>query len=264
MLSTIPTLLQNIKPAVEKLYFKGDADASIFAKCVAVVGSRRMTTYGERVIEKIVPPLVDAGITIVSGYMYGVDQKAHKMALECGGKSIAVLGWGIDWGKEEPTKNLLFMSEYPGEIKSQLWMFPRRNRIVAGLSLAVIVVEAAAKSGSLITADFAIKYKRKLFAVPGPITSKISEGSNNLIKQGLAKMCTSGEEVLKELQIEYKNISSKISDIKIVALLQSEALTVDELAIKIGKNTIEIGEELTILQLKGDIFEDGGKFYPKT
>ena len=246
----------DIKPPISKLYFKGEYENSIFDNCVAIVGSRRMTSYGERVIEKIIPPLVDAGVTIVSGYMYGVDRKAHKVALECGGKSIAVLGWGIDL--EKPVENLLFISEYPGEIKSQLWMFPRRNRIVAGISRAVIIVEAAEKSGSLITADFAIKYHKQLFAVPGPITSLISVGSNNLIKQGLAKMCTCAEDILGRPASRQEGTNSKI-----VTLLQSETLTVDELAIKMGKSAIEISEELTILQLKGDIFEQNGKFYPK-
>jgi DNA processing protein len=241
----------------KKLYFKGDYDDNIFDNCVAIVGSRRMTSYGERVIEKIVPPLVNAGITIVSGYMYGVDKKAHKTALECGGKSIAVLGWGIDL--EKPVKNLLFISEYPGETKSQLWMFPQRNRIVAALSSTVVVIEAAEKSGSLITANFAIKYKKKLFAVPGPITSIVSTGSNNLIKSGLAAMCTSAEDILGRVaKTTYQTTS------QLILLLQTEALTADELAIKMGKNAIEIGEELTLLQLKGDIFEEGGKFYPKS
>ncbi len=259
----IPLLLQKIKPRVEKLYFKGDYDNSIFDKCVAIVGSRRMTSYGERVIEKIVPPLIDAGITIVSGYMYGVDQKAHRIALECGGKSIAVLGWGIDWGKEKPVRNLLFMSEYPGATKSQLWMFPQRNRIVAGLSQAVVIVEAAEKSGSLITADFAVRYKRQLFAVPGPITSKTSEGSNNLIKNGLAKMVTGADDIFKTMGWKHEKELIRESSSKIISLLQSEALTADEIAIKMSKSVVEVGKELSMLQLTGEIFEQNGKFYPK-
>lgn len=252
----IPPLLQKIKPAVVELFYKGEYDASIFTNCIAIVGSRKMTSYGERVVEKIVPPLVSAGITIVSGYMYGVDQKAHTTALECGGKSIAVLGWGIDI--EKPVKEVLFISEYPGKTKSQLWMFPRRNRIVAGLSQAVVVIEAAEKSGSLITADFAIRYKRQLFAVPGPITSVTSTGSNNLLKTGLAKMATCAEDILG---VSKKPSISSTS--QLISLLQSEALTVDELAIKMGKSVVEVGKELSILQLSGEVFEQNGKLYPK-
>ena len=143
-----PGSLRGIKPKVERLYCKGNLRDELFQKCVAVVGSRRMTQYGQRIIERIIPSLVSAGITVVSGFMYGVDQEAHKRCLLCGGKTVAVLGWGIDWQVEDADKKLykeiedkgLIMSEYKEDTKPQLWMFPRRNRIIAGLSQAVLIV----------------------------------------------------------------------------------------------------------------------------
>lgn len=136
-------------------------------------------------------------------------------------------------------------------------MFPRRNRIVAGLSQKVLIVEAAAKSGSLITADFALRYKRQLLAVPGPITSKASEGTNRLIRDGLAKMVLSAEDVWPTA----KTKPEVFSDNLLLNLLQEEALSVDELAKKLDRSVEELGVELSILQLKGQIFEDNGKFF---
>lgn len=149
--------LRVIKPKVERVLYKGNVDLLLDeAPKLAVVGSRRMSDYGQRVIEKWMPSFVQKGISIVSGFMYGVDQAAHKACIENGGKTIAVLGWGIDRkvvGEDEKLYqkilevDSLIVSEYEGEQEAELWMFPQRNRIVAGIVDAVLVIEGAEKSG---------------------------------------------------------------------------------------------------------------------
>jgi DNA processing protein len=247
-----PTGLADLgKQEPPRLYYDGKWDRKLFDKCVAVVGSRRMTQYGLQVVEKLVPKLVDDGWTIVSGMMYGVDQAAHKICQECGGKTIAVLGWGIknsEETREFVKKGGLAISEWEDQLGA-LWTFPRRDRIMAALASEIYIVEAALKSGSLITAEWGIKLKRKIVAVPGPITSRVSEGTNKLIADGLAKMWIS----------ESKNRSSNDTEISIA--LQCESLTVDELARKIGKSVQEVAGELSMLQISGEVKERGGKYY---
>lgn len=273
-----------VKPKIKPLFYLGEWREDLFEKCVAVVGSRRMTSYGERVIEKIVPVLVDAGVTIVSGFMYGVDQKAHEICVECGGKTIAVLGWGIKY-KESGYRNKatgigyqkiidsggLILSEWGEEEAPQLWMFPYRNRIVAGLSEAVLVIEAAEKSGSLITARMAVEQGKILLAVPGPITSKVSEGTAGLIKTGVARMVSSGEEILEVCGWATTNKSNRTNKThrvmatsgSVLEVLGDEALMVDEIARKLKKPIEEIIRELCKLELEGKIKESEGRYYLK-
>jgi len=204
-----PKLLKEIKDAPKRLYHKGDYSPEIFNNCLAVVGSRRMTSYGKRAIEKIVSKIAASGITIVSGFMFGVDATAHKAALDVGGRTIAVMPCGIDIIHPEYQEKLyndilknngLIISEFENDLPPALWTYPKRNRIVAGLSQATLVIEAAINSGSLITAKYAKEYNRKLFVVPGPITSANSEGINQLMKEG-ASIASKAEDVLEY----YKN-----------------------------------------------------------
>ena len=262
-----PKLLMQIKPPVKELYSHGEIDETIFDRCLAVVGSRKMTTYGETLLEKFIPLLVDAGITIVSGFMYGVDRKAFDLTLECGGKTIAVLGWGLGCEKLPERPGALFLSEYKEAAKPQLWMFPRRNRIVAGLSTGVWVVEAGGGSGSLITADFAVRYKRQLFATPGPITSRMSMGTNQLIQSGLAKMVLSPSDILSALGWKSKlqdtgvtPVSHNSSSEPILRLLQVEPLIADEIANRLNLSPEELSKQLAMYQLKGLIEEIDGKY----
>lgn len=249
-LSTIP----------KHLYYYGKWDSQIFKNCVAIVGSRKMTGYGARVVEKIIPKLVSQNITIVSGFMYGVDQYAHQICVDCGGKTIAVLGWGINTKLEGADIKLakkiidnggLLISEWE-EQKAAHWTFPSRNRIVASLCNEVYVVEAALNSGSLITARLALKLKRTLWAVPGPITSKTSEGTNQLIAQGKAKMWL-GESQLNLLK-------NPIND-PILQILDNEALSADELALTLNLPVSKIGADLSLLLLSGQVLEKEGKYY---
>lgn len=261
---------------VGKLFYLGEWDEHIFDRCVAIVGSRRMTSYGERMIERIVPELVEAGVTIISGFMYGVDQKAHQVCIECGGRTVAVLGWGIEY-KHDKYLNVgpqggigyqkiidgggLVISEWEKEVSAR-WMFAYRNRIIASLSQAVLVVEAAEKSGSLITAKWAEKLGRKLLAVPGPATSSVTEGTNELIKSGRAEMVRSGGDVLAALNFNFKeSIHALDENDKLIKLLNAEPLTVDELAKKLKKPVEKINAELGLLELNGEVLVREGKYY---
>ena len=269
-----PALLKEIKESPKKLYYKGNWDSSLFEKCLAVVGSRRMTSYGRQITNKLVSEIAQAGITIVSGFMYGVDATAHKSALEAGGRTIAVMPCGIDvvhpQYQEDLYKNILennglIVSEYESTFPPALWTYPRRNRIMAGLSHATMVVEAGEKSGSLITAGFAKKYNRKLFAVPGPLTSSVSKGTLQLIKEG-AGIVTSAQDVLAAYGITGPKSLGKCSqplnklEQVIVEKLQQEPMEIDALSRLLEISASKIGTTVSLMQLKGLIFEEEGKY----
>lgn len=256
----IPQLrkLGDLSTPPKNLYFAGIWNPKIFENCVAVIGSRRMTDYGQRSVEKIVPQLVNMGKTIVSGFMYGVDQYAHQVCCERAGKTIAVLGWGINkkltgedlkLAKKIISTNGILLSEWE-EQQPTHWTFPSRNRIVAALCEEIIVVEAAEKSGSLITAKIANKLQRIVWAVPGPITSRTSLGTNNLIAKGQAKMWLTASPT-----------PALTSNDPILQILDAEALTADELARKLSMPISETGAQLSILLLSGQVLEKGGKYH---
>ncbi len=242
-----------------KLYYQGVWDNNLFTKCMAVVGSRRMTSYGRRVIEKIVPQLVFDGWTIVSGLMYGIDQTAHEVCLECGGKTIGVLGWGINYRAGDREQELedrvvksggLLLSLWTDQAGTN-WTFPARNKIVAEISHELIVVEAATKSGALLTAGMVRSLGKKVWAVPGPITSSVSAGTNQLLAEGLA---------LPWLGSSFQ-ISVAIPKNGILALIQNEGLDAGEIARKLSKPMSEINSELSLLLLAGSVEEKEGKYY---
>ena len=293
-----PKLLKKIgKDAPKQLYYKGNWDKDIFENCLAVVGSRRMTTYGKQVVEKIVTQLSGAGITIVSGFMYGVDAAAHKAALLAGGRTIAVMPCGIDLIHPEYQQDLyaeilnnkgLVVSEYEGNMGPALWTYPQRNRIVVGLSKAALIIEAAEKSGSLITANWAKKFERKVFVVPGPITSENSKGIMQLIKEG-ATPVSSAEDILEfycsspvfssRFTPEGPYASRKIQDSRaphdfkisfseltpieqqIIDRLRREPLEVDTLARILGISASELGTTLSLMQLRGLIKQESNRYY---
>ena len=255
----IPRLLGDLPNPPKKLFHLGNFSEKIFENCVGIVGSRKMTDYGKRVIERIIPQLVFEKKTIVSGFMYGVDQYAHQICVDNGGRTIAVLGWGIDiplydydkkLAKQIIDKDGLILSEWKDQ-KGTLWTFPMRNRIVAGLCQELIVVEASENSGSLITARIANKLKRKVWAVPGPITSKTSAGTNTLIAS-------------KQAEMWLPNVNKSInqpSNSPIISILENESLTADELARKLGRSVAEVGVDLSMLLLNGAVIERGSKYY---
>lgn len=258
---SVPELSQllDLPNPPKQLFYVGEFQPELFVNCVAIVGSRRITEYGRRAIEMIVPKLVFEKKTIVSGFMYGVDQYAHEVAVKNGGRTVAVFGWGINQKLEDGDLKLaesivsscgLLMSEWEDQ-KPTLWTFPVRNRIVAALCTDVIVIEAAEKSGSLITANIAYKLKRNLWAVPGPITSRTSAGTNALIAEGKAKMWLD------------QPAQRALSDDPVLRALGDDALTTDELARSLGAPVSEIGAQLSMLTLTGDVVERGGKYHAR-
>jgi DNA processing protein len=269
-----PPRLKRIKDSPEKLYYRGDWDYKIFAKAIAVVGSRSMTKYGEVAVAKLVPGLVRAGYTIVSGFMYGVDTAAHKMCLQEKGKTVAVLGGGLNQLTPSANDYLysqvlneggIVMSEYEPEEVAKLWTFPQRNRIVAGLSQAVLVIEGGEKSGSLITAKLGFDQKKPVLAVPGPVTSTQSMGTNWLIRNG-AVLVSSAADVLEELgeeiEVRPKQLPLDLTDTErqILEELEKEALSVDELSRKLTTDVVIVGQYLSELALRGLVEEVGDKY----
>ena len=262
-----PSLLAASKNPPIALYIKGDLDlsSSFMERTFAIVGTRKLTSYGRQVTEHLTGQLVNAGFVIVSGLAMGVDAVAHKTTVASGGKTIAVLGCGVDCcnpAVNRPLYNSILesggvvVSEYPLSAEPTKGSFPSRNRIIAGLSLGVMVTEGAEDSGSLITARNARELGRKVFAVPGPITSHLSRGSNALIRQG-AKMVSDIDDILGELSLNKKmRVTKKISgdtpvEQKIIDLLSGEPLHFDELVRKSRMESSQLGSLLSLLEMKG-------------
>lgn len=246
--------LGDVKPTVKELWYLGNWQGEMPPRMAAVIGSRQMTQYGRRAVEILVPQLVADGWTIVSGFMYGVDRTAHEICLTVGGKTIAVLGWGIDeqiddLGRAILAAEGLIFSEWKKQ-KGALWTFPLRNRIVAALCQRVYVVEAGVKSGSLGTVEIAKKMGKEIWAVPGPITSAVSLGTNSLIATGQAKLWM--PQMIKNRYIKSTDLYS---------LLQNEPLTIDELCRLVEKPIDVLSYELMQLQLLGQIEERDGKYW---
>lgn len=243
-----PSLLKQTAQPPWVLYYKGAID--IWNKlCIGVVGTRTPTTYGRRAAEQLSESLSSAQVCIVSGLARGIDSAAHVGALKGKGSTIAVLGCSIDQVYPPENKGLyqriaeqgLILSEYPLHMKSHPGLFPQRNRIIAGLSAGVLVIEAALKSGSLITADQALEEARDVFALPGPITSPKSQGALALIKQG-AKLVTCAEDIMEEYphwisldELTHINASPSAQpaltkdEQTIIDLLCKQSMTIDEL-----------------------------------
>jgi len=276
----------------KKLYYKGNWSDEIFQNCLAVVGSRHLTYYGKKATEQIVTQVAATGVTIVSGFMYGGDEAAHSAAVKCGGKTIAVMPCGIDRVHPPQQKDLykkildtggLIISEYPDMDQPQTFTYIQRDRIVAGLSKAVLVTEAALGSGSLITASYAAKYGRKIFAIPGPITSEVSKGTIKLIKEGaepvteakdildLFKILPSAQKINSKLNLDpvhnfsdsvkSEPTSSSTLEQKIIDQLRREPLKADEMARFFSIPVAQLGTTLSLMQLKGFINQDSGKYY---
>lgn len=271
-----PKHLKTIKRPPFVLYTKGNFDfnASENELAIAVVGTRKVTDYGKQVTEMLTRELVNAGCVIVSGLALGVDAKAHTETLANGGKTIAVLGCGVDCCYPRENSGIynsilqqqgVIVSEYPLSSKPTLGSFPSRNRIIAGLSLGVLVTEGAEDSGSLITAHDAFANGRKVFAVPGPITSSVSRGPIRLIAKG-AKMVTNAEDILEELDIDSsrgisvkhglgKRIKRITGDNKeeqsIIDVLQNGHLSFDEIVKRTGFNSSQVGTLLSLMEMKG-------------
>jgi len=264
-----------ISPKCKKLNILGEIKESDI-NAVAVVGSRKITNYGRRVCKEVVSSLAAAGVTIVSGLMYGADIEAHKAAIAVGGRTIAVLGYGLDSLDEyqyakDVAKEIIskgcgcIVSEYPDADTAKGWTFPQRNRIVSGLSRCVIIIEAGMKSGSLITAGQALDQGKTVFVVPGSIFNPVSKGSHFLIKQG-ATLLDDSRDILDYLEISLKDTpvfkkSQKLEnemESKILKLLSREAISVDieDLCLQLRSTFSDINIALTSLEITGKIRKD--------
>jgi len=275
-----PVNLKNIPSPPPLLYYKGTLNPK--DECaISIVGSRNYTEYGHLCTKKFAYELASSSITIISGMAKGIDGFAHKYALSAGGRTIAVLGTGVNVPYPAEHKNLYneiiengaVISEFPINTTAYPQNFPTRNRIVAGLSLGTLVIEAAEKSGSMITARLSGEYGRNTYAVPGSILSKHSSGTNTLIKDG-CKIVTCTKDILEDIFLEINqllpppeqltlfsptNLSEK--EKKIYSSLSLEPVLIDNIAEKLDMPLSEILEILSILELEGYIKQLPGQKY---
>lgn len=273
-----PENLKGLSDAPLVLYYKGKIKKAD-KNAVAIVGSRKITSYGRDVATKFASELASYGVTIVSGLAFGVDVAAHKACLDVGGRAIAVLASGLDsitpvsnsWlGEQIIKKGGAIVSEYPLGHKPQKSDFPERNRIISGLSKAVLIIEGAQKSGTLHTASHAAEQGRQVFAVPGQITSPMSEAPHFLIKTG-AKMATSTGDILDELDMQLKVDHEAVEKImpegedetKILSVLEKEPLHTDEIIRLSGLDIGVVSSKLTMMEIKGVVKNLGNGIYKK-
>ena len=276
-----PASLKNIYDPPPFLYIKGQIKKAD-NMAIAVVGSRISSEYGRQIAEEISRKLASRGITIISGLARGIDSCAHHGALSGGGRTIAVLGSGIDVIYPRENKSLFssiaskgaVVSEYPMGTEPNSYNFPARNRIISGLSAGVLVVEASPKSGSLITARLALEQGRDVFAIPGNVYSFKSRGTNNLLKNG-AQLVESADEIIEQMQFKvnaYKQTDEEENNkIKctgpdaqtVYALLQKEPAHIDEIIIKSGLSSSQISSALLELEINSLINQLPGKRFAR-
>ncbi|MFO7662710.1 MAG: DNA-processing protein DprA [Chloroflexota bacterium] len=271
-----PVALREIPAAPPVLFLRGQMEP-VDQWSIAVVGTRRLSAYGRLMTRDLVSGLTRNGITIVSGLARGIDGIAHKTALEQGGRTIAVLGCGIDKVYPPEHRELAheivdgrgaILSDYALGTEPDSKHFPARNRLISGLSLGVLVIEAGEKSGALITAKFAIEQDRDVFAVPGNINSPVSVGPNRLIQQG-AKLVMRIEDILEELNL--RMIAEKAAahvilpdtpeEASLLTSLSSQPLHIDELGRLTGLPSSIVSSTLTLMELKGMVQQVGGMNY---
>ena len=281
-----PENLKAIPDAPVLLYIKGEIKKENNL-AIAMVGSRRASFYGLSIAEKLAGQLSELGITIISGMAKGIDAIAHKGALKAKGSTIAVLGNGLSKVYPPENKKLFdeiinsgaVISEFPMTTPPAAYNFPRRNRIISGLSLGVVVVEASNKSGALITSRFALEQGREVFAVPGKVDSPNSQGVHNLIKQG-AKLVSNVEDILEEISPQLKHhmktehrelarrtstrvLPNNLSDdeLSIYKQIQDDAMHIDEVANQCGFSVPQTMNALLKLELKHLIKQLPGKLF---
>lgn len=273
-----PSNLREIDDAPPVLYVRGKLSKSD-SNSIAIVGSRKVTSYGKFVAESFATNLSNMGITIVSGLAFGVDLEAHKAAVRAGGRCIAVLAGGVDiitprsneWlGLKIIENGGAIVSEFPLGTMPQKQYFPFRNRIISGLSKAVLVVEGAIKSGTIHTAKHAANQGRAVFAIPGPITSPMSEATNFLIQNG-AKLTTKPQDILEELDMQIKVDRETIEKVmpgdkyeqKLFDILDNEEKHLDEIVRVSGLQVSQVSGKLTVMELKGIVKHMGNGVYKK-
>ncbi len=281
-----PKLLKNLPGAPQKIYASGNLDL-LNEPCFAIVGTRKCLTEGKETAKKFAFELSFAGLNIVSGLAFGIDSSAHEGAMAGRSKTIAVLGSALN--NITPSSQIklahkilkeggLIISEYPPGAKVFPSNFKKRNRIIAGISLGVLIVEAPFQSGAMITAAFAKKYKRPLFAIPGSIYSKNYEATNNLIKKSLAYLAVSPKDILnylkkKSLFIEKlhhkKEVNTGVSNqdedfnhwLSIINILKAKPHSIDEISKKLNIELSKLLVIITKMEIAGKIKDIGNKRY---
>ncbi len=274
-----PRRLKEIHDPPPLMYIRGElADRDEWS--LAIVGTRRPTAYGQQVTRTLTTDLARSGLTIVSGLARGVDGIAHETALECGGRTIAVVACGLDRVYPPEHKPLAarilesggaMLSEYPLGTRPDARYFPRRNRIIAGMTLGTLVTEAGEKSGTWHTVTSALDQGREVFAVPGPITSEQSTGANNVIKRGLGKLVTCAQDVLEELNLGpierqaelVEQLPEDPVEAKLLERIGREAIHVDELSRILQQPVHETAAAMATLELKGLIHQVGPMTYAR-
>ncbi|MCM3131969.1 DNA-processing protein DprA [Paenibacillus polysaccharolyticus] len=292
--SNYPILMKETVQPPWVLYARGDSRL-LHQPSIAMVGTRMPTVYGRKVGEKLAEQLSEAGLTIVSGLARGIDRVCHEAVLRTNGKTIAVFGTGVDMVyppentslAEQIAETGLLLSEYPLGTRARQGLFPERNRIIAGLTLGTLVVEADIRSGSLITADAALEAGRDVFAVPGPITSPKSRGAHNLIRQG-AKLVTCAADLLEEYHLDLQNaeqlpynrgrsaekarsgeqglfpaVELSTDEQRIVVLLEQEERSLDQLIEQLGWDFGHLHSVLLSLIIKKQISQLPGTKYAR-
>ena len=270
-----PARLKEIHDPPPVLYVRGEILPQD-ELCLAVVGTRRCTPYGRQAVDRIVGGLARNGVTIVSGLARGVDTLAHRVALQAGGRTIAVLGSGVDVIypvensrlAEEIVAHGALVSEYPLGTKPEAGNFPARNRIISGLTPATLVIEAGKQSGALITADFALEQGRDVLSVPGSIFGPQSEGTNRLIREG-ATLITSAEDVLEALKVP--EVAEQLTmrellpvdetEAKLLTYISHEPRHIDEIGRASGLPMATVSATLTMMELKGLVRQVGTMQY---
>ena len=257
------------------MFFKGDVSL-LKSRCLAIVGTRKSSRYGRETARKIASELCQYGFTIVSGFAEGIDTEAHYGALEAKGRTIAVFGCGLDTifpasnlrlGKQIE-QNGCIISELPPGHPTAKWTFPRRNRIIAGLSVGVVMVQGHYDSGAMITAKCAIDEGREVFAVPGEISMEQSKGPHWLIKQG-AKLIENTGDIIEEFGIKYNGTRESQKDLSLLSSdetmliysMSREALHIDEISLKLGREITNILAMLSVLEMKGYVKQLPGKYF---
>ena len=265
-----PAMLRTLRDPPRHVFTLGNT-ALLERTAVAIVGTRSATAYGLRTTRNISAALASAGVAVVSGMARGIDGEAHRGALESRGVTVGVLGCGVD--RDYPAAHAalarqiadsgLIVAEYPPGVEPAPWRFPARNRIIAGLVHAVVVVEARERSGALITADLALEEGREVFAVPGEITSSLSAGTNSLLRMG-AHLVTAVGDVLEVLRVEGCRPSSSPQldpeGRRVYEALSDAPATADELVVAIGLPASELAPALTRLELAGLVVEGEGLY----
>lgn len=274
-----PSLLKEIYAPPPLLYYQGNLDLKN-EYLLAIVGSRKPTDYGKQVTKQLTNGLTRAGLATVSGLALGIDAIVHQTTIDCGGKTISVLGSGLDQIYPATNRNLAkeiiksggaIVSEFPLGTKPFHFNFPRRNRIIAGLSLGVLITEAQSQSGAIITALHALEQNREVFAVPGGIYQQNSAGTNMLIKKG-AKMTTGVNDILETLNLQNAKQFKKIKTIQPTTKCEEEILKiidqgsnhVDKIAKSVRLNISIVNSTLALMEMKGLIKNLGNQTYIKT